>query len=181
MSTHTSLCSRKYVYLIPSVWAVHVIINKVHPNARALIVMIKETDWRWSSFGRPSRGAVNSFLADTSVCPGLLLQLSVCVHLCVISSALSVPVRSLQKSLGLVIPLLATLQNICHYTVIRDPATSARVLAFVSSNTHTHTLRFLFSLLLLLLPPSFFFFTTPFFFFFSHKKLKWDSSLIKEY
>lgn len=174
MSTHTSLCSRKYVYLIPSVWAVHVIINKVHPNARALIVMIKETDWRWSSFGRPSRGAVNLFLADTSVCPGLLLQLSLCVHLCVISSALSVPVRSLQKSLGLVIPLLATLQNICHYTVIRDPATSARVLAFVSSNTHTHTHSVSCS-------PCYYCCYHPFFFFFSHKKLKWDSSLIKEY
>jgi len=86
---------------------------------------------------RPSQRAVSSFLAETSVCPGLLLRLSVCVHLCVISSALSVPVRSLQKSLGLVIPLLATLQNICHYTVIRDPATSARVLAFVSSHTQT--------------------------------------------
>lgn len=111
---------------------------------------------------RPSRRAVSSFLAETSVCPGLLLQLSVCVHLCVISSALSVPVRSLQKSLRLVIPLLATLQNICHYTVIRDPATSARVLAFVSS----HTLDFLFSLLPLLLPPP----PTPFFFSSSSQK-----------
>lgn len=97
---------------------------------------------------RPSRRAVSSVLAETSVCPGLLLQLSVCVHLCVISSALSVPVHSLQKSLGLVIPLLATLHNICHDTIIRDPATSARDLAFVSSHTHTHTHHFLLPLLL---------------------------------
>ncbi len=86
---------------------------------------------------RPSRRTVSTVLAETSVCPGLFLQLSVCVHLCVISSALSVPVRSLQKSLGLVIPLLATLHNICHDMVIRDPATSVRALAFVSSHTHT--------------------------------------------
>lgn len=79
---------------------------------------------------RPSRRAVNSALAKTSVGPGLLLQHSVCVHLCLISSALSVPARSLQKSLGLVIPLAATLHNICHDTAFRDPATSARALAF---------------------------------------------------
>lgn len=95
---------------------------------------------------QPSRRAVDSALAKTSVGPGLFLQRSVCVHLCLISSALSVPARSLQKSLGLVIPLPATLHNICHDTAFRDPATSARALAFCLL-PHAHA----FSLLSLLL------------------------------
>lgn len=104
---------------------------------------------------RHSRRAANSALAKTSVGPGLFLQRSVCVHLCLISSALSVPACSLQKSLGLVIPLPATLHNICHDTAFRDPAASARALAFCLL-PHAHA----FSLLSLLLSFPLFFSTS---------------------
>ncbi len=122
---------------------------------------------------RPSRRAVSSVLADTSVCPGLFLQLSVCVHLCVISSALSVPVRSLQKSLGLVIPLLATLHNICHDSHQRSCNICQSLSLCFLTHTHTHTLRFLFSLLSLLL--SFF---SSFLTYFLHTNQKYQTVLM---